>query len=191
MKPCNIASADFLRQIELIKPSVCGGQLHFPCSILLKSGERIERALCVEKYKDFESDTWIHPSDVDRIEETPTRMPPRLATKLYRAGETGMGYEIFKMKMKSGERFVFVTNSIVDFPDLPDGYTTGDVARVCPFRGRKGIFIPRCHQGASFQWCFYMKNNWMNQSHKSKHTSGIIARHTLRCAVSQAIVNLI
>ena len=84
-------------------------------------------------------------------------MPPELATKLYDAGESGMGYEIFKMSVKSGATFVFVTGNIVDFPDLPDGLTTADIVDVFPHQGREES-KDGYRKGAPFKWCFYMKD---------------------------------
>ena len=156
MSSCNIASSDFLKQVEKIKPSKCRDTLHRPCSVVLKDGTRVERVICVEEHRGFETDAWLHPDRVDKIEESQFRMPPKLATKLYEAGESGMGYEIFKMKMKSGETFVFVTGNVVDFPNLPDGYTTKDIKKIFPHEGRD-VPAEQHHRGAKFQWCFYMK----------------------------------
>ena len=84
-------------------------------------------------------------------------MPAKLATKLYEAGESGMGYEIFTLRMKSNEEFVFVTNNVVDFPDLPEGFTTSDIKSVFPHKGREHAMGTSHRRGADFQWCFYMK----------------------------------
>jgi hypothetical protein len=159
-KSCNIATADFIRQVESIPPSNTGSwgmnKLHYPCAMILKDGSRLERVICVEDHRGFTTDGWIHPDEVVRIEKSPLRMPARLATKLYEAGESGMGYEIFKMVTRSAGTIVYVTGNIVDFPDLPDGVNTLDIVDVLPHEGRNESKTSY-RQGAPFKWCFYVK----------------------------------
>jgi len=154
-----MASLSFIAQLQTIEPSDTGpwsaNQRHYPCSLLLTDGTTIERAICVEDHRGFRGDYWIHPDDVASIKKSPQRMPAQLASKLYVAGESGMGYEIFKMKMRSGEEFVFVTGNVVDFPDLPSGFTSADIADVLPHQGREES--KKGYRGrASFRWCFYV-----------------------------------
>ncbi len=160
MNSCNIASTDFIRQVESIAPSRTGAEgqwkLHYPCAMVLKDGTRLDRVVCVEDHRGFTSDRWVHPDEVERIEESPLRMPPDHASKLYEAGESGMGYEIFKMKIKSGDTLVFVTGSVVDFPHLPDGVTTADIVDVLPHEGREES-KRGYRRGAQFKWCFFMR----------------------------------
>jgi hypothetical protein len=160
MKSCNIASADFIKQVESITPSKTGPwgeqKLHYPCTMVLKDGSRLDRVICVEDHRGFTTDEWIHPDDVDSIQESPLRMPADLATKLYEAGESGMGYEIFKLITKSAGTFVFVTGNIVDFPDLPEGVTTSDIVDVLPHAGREES-KQGYRQGAPFKWCFFVR----------------------------------
>ena len=154
---CNIASPDFLAQIHSIEPSISyGGQLHYPCKLRLKDGELIERAICTEDHRGFLTDAWVHPDSVKEIIPSFDRMPARLATKLYSAGESGMGYEIFILEMKDGSDFVFVTNNVVDFPDLPNGYTTTDIQNVHPHKGRERSKLGY-RQDKPFKWCYYVK----------------------------------
>lgn len=135
---CNIASPDFLAQLEKIPPSIPRDRRHhFPCTLVLKDGTRVERAICAEDHRGFVTDAWIHPDTVESILPSPFRMPAKLATKLYAAGESGMGYEIFKMNMRDGTSYVFITNNVVDFPDLPAGYTSEDIKNVYPHKGRE------------------------------------------------------
>ena len=84
-------------------------------------------------------------------------MPARLATKLYDAGESGMGYQLFTMKMKDGTSHVYVTGNIVEFPDIPDGYGSQDIEDVYPHEGR-GKTKLGYRQARSFEWCFYVKD---------------------------------
>jgi hypothetical protein len=66
------------------------------------------------------------------------RLPAKLANKLHMAGESGMGYLLFTLSLKSGEKLVYVTgNYLFDFLDLPDGVTSNDIADVVPHEGRE------------------------------------------------------
>jgi hypothetical protein len=157
---CNKASSEFITWVEAIEPSDTGPlgqhQKHRPCRLTLNNGRIVQRAICVEDHRGFTTDSWIHPDTVVRIEPSEERMPAFLASKLYAAGESGMGYEIFTMKMKDGTSQVYVTGNIVDFPDFPDGYETKDVDNVYPHQGREESKIGY-RQGRSFVWCFYVK----------------------------------
>jgi hypothetical protein len=153
---CNIASSDFISRIESIEPSDTGPQKHRPCRLVLNDGRIVQRAICVEDHRGFTTAGWIHPDTVAKIELSPERMPATLASKLYAAGESGMGYVIFKMKMKDGTSHVFGTGNVVDFPDFPEGYSTDDVEDVFPHQGREES-KQGYRRGRSFEWCFYVK----------------------------------
>lgn len=153
---CNIASSDFISQVESIEPSDTDTQKHRPCRLILKDGRIVSRAICVEDHRGFITAGWIHPDTVAKIEPSSERMPAKLASKLYAAGESGMGYEIFIMKMKDGTSYVFVTGNIVDFPDFPEGYGTEDVKDVFPHQGREQS-KQEYRQGRKFEWCYYVK----------------------------------
>ncbi len=85
-------------------------------------------------------------------------MPARFATKLYAAGESGMGYEIFTMDLRSGENLVFVTGNVVDFPDLPDGVETKDILDIHPHQGRERTSSEGYRGSAEFKWLYYLPN---------------------------------
>jgi hypothetical protein len=154
-----IASSDFIAQVEAIEPSNTGGiipQKYRPCRLMLADGQIIPRAICVENHRGFTIDSRIFPNTVVRIEPSAERMPADLASKLYAAGESGMGYVIFRMTMKDGTSHIFVTGNTVDFPDLPNGYTTEDIQNVFPHEGREESKHGYKGQRA-FLWCYYKK----------------------------------
>ena len=157
---CNIATPEFIAQVEEIDASDTGSQAqhpkHRPCGLILKDGTVIPRAICVEDHRGFTTRAWIHPSQVDRVVPSLERMPAALASKLYAAGESGMGYQIFTMKLRDGTSHVFVTGGVVDFPDYPDGYGCEDVLDVVPHEGREET-QKAYRQARDFQWCFYVK----------------------------------
>jgi hypothetical protein len=83
-------------------------------------------------------------------------MPAHLATKLYAAGESGMGYTIFTMDFRSGDSVVFATGGVVDFPDLPEGLTADDILDVHPHEGRERSQREGYRGSADFKWLFFL-----------------------------------
>ena len=83
-------------------------------------------------------------------------MPAHLATRLYAAGESGMGYEIFTMDLRSGQSLVFVTGNLVDFPDLPEGVTCDDILDVHPHEGRERSQREGYRGSAEFRWLYFL-----------------------------------
>lgn len=155
--PCNVASSELTEALSRIGPSHgCGQEILRPCTLVLRNGQTVLRALGSEDARGFHTDWWIHPDEVAEVRECPLRMPAHLADKLYRAGESGMGYEIFTMDLRSGENLVFVTGNIVDFPDLPEGVTTFDILDVHPHEGRERSQREGYRSCASFRWLYYL-----------------------------------
>ena len=154
---CNIASQEFVSWIEAIEPSINEYRQLHPCQLILKDGRCIPRAICVEDHRGFVTDSWIHPNSVQQVIPSLERMPASLATELYSAGESGMGYQLFTMKMKDGTSHVYVTGNIVEFPDFPDGYGTLDIEDVYPHQGREKTKLGY-RQARSVEWCFYVKS---------------------------------
>lgn len=158
---CNIASEEFLVQLKAIEPSDAGAcarhQKNYPCRLILKDGHIIERAICVEEHRGFETDAWIHPNTVARIESTKERLPARFASQLYAAGESGMGYVLFELEMDDRTTPVFVSgDACVDFPDYPDGYNADNVVAVYPHRGRDRT-SEGCRKSRGNKWCFFVR----------------------------------
>ncbi len=96
----------------------------------------IERAVLVEEAHGLES-KGISFADIGLIEESPWRIDPDLASRLNMAGESGMGYILFKMRLRDGREFASGAGSIMDFPGLPEGVQGRDVVEVYPHAGRE------------------------------------------------------
>jgi hypothetical protein len=79
------------------------------------------------------------------------RLPPELATKLYAAGESGMGYCVFTVKFSDGSRRAYVTGNTVDFITPPSGLTAGAARKVYAHRGRDQSPQP----GPDYYWCLF------------------------------------
>ncbi len=103
---------------------------------------------------------WGHPpsqnqtvqvSEVAEIFESPHRLPAPFARKIYRAGESGMGYCVFTVVFKSGLQQAYVSGNVVDFIPYPPHLGCADVAGVIPHQGRDAT----TWETPQFKWCLY------------------------------------
>jgi hypothetical protein len=97
-------------------------------------------------------------SDVTLIEESPARLAPHLADKLYRAGESGMGYTLFVARLRDGTQLPFVTGNAIDFPNWPPNVDPRDVVDVEPHAGRSEFRhrAPGPYESSvEYAWCLY------------------------------------
>ena len=145
-RPINVASPELTREILAIEPSLStAGEVIRPCSLLMADDTIIPRAYCRENARYSDDGDWVDPAKVRGVRESPLRLPPRLARKLYKAGESGMGYVVYLLRLRLRARLrcrlprsiVCASGGYVDFPDLPEGITTRDIAGVVPHAGRK------------------------------------------------------
>ena len=135
-QPCNFASADLWRQLSVIPSSTACGQRQYPCGARLKDGTIIDRVLFLEEAHGLYNRSWVPLESIAEVWDSPLRMPVHLAQKLYAAGESGMGYLIYRAITNTGQEFVNLTGSIVDFPGLPEGVMGTDIVDVYPHEGR-------------------------------------------------------
>ena len=70
-----------------------------------------------------------------------------------------MGYEIFTMDLRSGQRLVFITGNVVDFPDLPEGVTADDILDVHPHKGRERSQREGYRGSAEFRRLYFLPND--------------------------------
>ena len=130
--PVNIAPDKFLSALASITPSrTPAAEAFWPCSLILADGRKVPRALCRQNARWSDKGAWINPESVVTVSASPFRLPAKLANKLYAAGETGMGYLIYVLTLRSGQTIVCASGGIVDFPSLPSGITTEDMIDVC------------------------------------------------------------
>jgi hypothetical protein len=96
-------------------------------------------------------------ADVVAIEESRDRLPAQLADDVYEAGESGMGYVIFTVRLRDGRSIPFSTGNAVDFLDWPADANPSDAVAVEPNVGRE-FFLQRDgsgRRGADYLWCLY------------------------------------
>ncbi|WP_022928309.1 hypothetical protein [Patulibacter americanus] len=160
-------SPELRAQLERVPPSDDRGVAYRPCRVRLRSGAWRDYVyvLDADEYHrawgvwpaDDRAKREILVDDVVEIEESPHRLPAALASRIYAGGESGMGYTMFTVVLRDGRRLPRVVGNAVDFPVLPVGVTTDDVADVV--REGREVFrhrSPRPDEGAAhYAWCLY------------------------------------
>jgi hypothetical protein len=101
-------------------------------------------------------------SDLVSVVESPSRLPAPLATELYKAGESGMGYTVFTVIFKTMIQFIrrrktYLTGNAVDFIEYPLGTGPKDVVSVLPHVGRRTASLAR-QPRPKYYWCLYTED---------------------------------
>lgn len=169
MKPPTL-SRPLWRRLKRVRPS-CDSFLDLrPCRVLLKDGRWLDRVYLVEEApylrqwkirpKEDPSCRDLPLDSIVDVDESPTRLPARFATRLYRAGESWQRFTVFTLVLENGRRLPYLMGHSVDFPQWPDDVTPDLVAGVIPheapteFRSR----TPSPHQAAAHhRWCVYRR----------------------------------
>ncbi|MCZ6779612.1 MAG: hypothetical protein O7F16_11700 [Acidobacteria bacterium] len=169
MKPPTL-SRPLWRRLRRVRSSRDGSLDLRPCRVLLRDGRWLDRVYLVEEVPYLRQ--WkIHPkkdpsrrdlpldSIVD-VDDSPTRLPARFATRLYRAGESWQRFTVFTLVLENGRRLPYLMGHFLDFPQWPDDVTPELVTGVIPheapdeFRSR----TPSPHQAAApHRWCLYRR----------------------------------
>jgi hypothetical protein len=138
---------DKLREdLNAITPSRDSDIAYWPCAARMKDGAALVCVYVVPEGpyikhwgiypQQDRGKSYISIADVEALAESPRRLPARFANKLYRSGESGMGYTIFTVVFGDGSRQAYGCGNAVDFIRYPDGKGPGDVVDVLPHEGR-------------------------------------------------------
>jgi hypothetical protein len=149
-------------QLSRVPKSSDGYCEYAPCRVTLWSGDVLDRVYIVElaAFRRLwgETEATVLVDDIERIEDSPVRLPVRWANALYEAGESGMGYTLFTARLRDGSTLPFVVGNAVDFPNWPPDTGPADVVVVKPHGGRE-VFrhrAPGPHESsAEYAWCIY------------------------------------
>jgi hypothetical protein len=106
----------------------------------------------VVPWKD-EGKDWIAAEEIISIADSPARLPPEIANRIYAEGERGMGYRIFELVLEGGRTLSCQTGNAVDFVDIPDSISPLDIVDVRPRQGTGRIH--RDAGGMPFSWAIY------------------------------------
>jgi hypothetical protein len=99
-------------QLERVEPSSDGRIKYWPCRVSLRDGRKFENVYVMDA-QDYISIWGVWPDEdtgkrsvpiehVLELDESPNRLPAWAADKLYRAGESGMGYVVFSVRFRDG-----------------------------------------------------------------------------------------
>lgn len=149
-------------QLSGVPKSTDGYCEYAPCRVTLKSGDVLDRVYIVERAAFRrtwgETEATVLVDDIERIEDSPVRLPVRWANVLYEAGESGMGYTLFTARLRDDSTLPFVVGNAVDFPNWPPDTGPADVVDVEPHGGRE-VFRHRppgpYESSAEYAWCLY------------------------------------
>lgn len=161
-KPTFPKLPDKLREdLSAITPSVDRDLTYWPCAARMKDGTVLVCVYVVSEvpylkhwgvYPQHDrGKSHISLSDVDALTESSSRLPARFANKLYKSGESGMGYTIFTVVFADGSRQAYGTGNAVDFIRYPEGKGQVDVVDVLPHEGRRSepVTCP------DYYWCLF------------------------------------
>ena len=159
-----VISDDLSRDLLLVTPSRCYGMEYRPCQVMLWDGSVLDRVYVV-KARPYLRSWGVAPEDdpgkssipieaVRSLRESPYRLAPHLADKVYRAHESGMGYVVFQVILEDGRVLDCLTGNAVDFLDWPPGVTPAMARDVIPRAGAARTSPDRV-RGAPFCWCLY------------------------------------
>ncbi len=148
-------------QLLKVTPSKDWTMEYRPCQVTLKNGDTLNNVYFQEEQSYLK--TWgVMPDadagkrhvlieDVTEIKESPNRLPPDLANKIYDSGESGMGYCLYKLVLDSGKTIDICVGNAVDFVPLPNGLTTKNVKDVLPHQASRKNFVNR----PEYYWCLF------------------------------------
>ena len=134
-----VISRGLLAQVEAVTPSTDGPLLYRPCQVVLSDGRTVDRVYVQEAWTwkgvwgawpNEDRDEAIPIGSVASVSESPSRIAPRLADRLLKAGETGMGYTKFTVVLRDGRKINTMTGGAVDFPGLPPDVVASDIVDV-------------------------------------------------------------
>lgn len=148
-------------QLLKVKPSKDWTMEYRPCQVTLKNGDTLDNVYVQEEQSYLK--TWgVMPDadagkryvlieDVTEIKESPNRLRPDLANKIYEGGESGMGYCLYKLVLDNGQTVDVCTGNAVDFVPLPNGLTTKNIKDVLPHQASRENFV----KGPEYYWCLF------------------------------------
>jgi len=149
------------QQLQKIEPSNDGMMNYFPCMIMLSSGKQVDCVYFAEADSyikiggvwpdEDDGKKFIKIEDVASIYPSPSRLPFQLAQKMYKSGESGMGYCVFTLKFRDGFTQAYLCGNAIDFVSLPTGKTMADVVDLLPHEGRKEQQMPKL----DYWWCLF------------------------------------
>lgn len=130
------------KKLLQVRPSFSrDGYAYRPCQVTLNDGsvhprayvqdyEGWHREWLIEPFDPTDPDwRWIDIDDVADIEESPFRLPPDVATAIWKLPEWGMGFTVFTLVTKDGSSYPYV-GSMGDYYKLPENVSPQDIVGI-------------------------------------------------------------
>ena len=148
-------------QLLKVTPSKDWTMEYRPCQVTLKNGDKLDNVYVQEEQSYLKAwgvmpdadpgKRYVLIEDVTEITESPNRLRPELANKIYKAGESGMGYCLYKLVLDNGQTIDVCVGNAVDFVPLTDGLTAKNIKDVLPHQASRKNFV----NGPEYYWCLY------------------------------------
>ena len=161
MPPYPVLSESLRSQLAAIEPSEAGLLIYHPSKVTLRGGRTLERVYVVAAtaylsrwglYPEQDPHKlWCRIEDVVSIELSSSRLPAKFANKVYKAGESGMGYHVFTVVFSDGTTQAYLAGNSVDFIEYPRGKGPSDIAGILPHVGRD----QNPNQPPNHHWCLF------------------------------------
>lgn len=154
-KPMEIKPISIEQQEQLSK--IATSQDWTPCQVTLSSGVTLDNVYLanhdeyLRSWGRINKEMLVPIEEVISIEESPNALPVSLSKKLYDAGESGMGYCVFKIVYDTGATLDVVTGNAVDFVPSPEGLTIRNIVDVLPHEGSRQAYL----NGLDYKWCLF------------------------------------
>jgi len=148
-------------QLLRVTPSKDWTMEYRPCQVTLKNGDTLDNVFIQDEETYLEvwgvmpdadsGKRFVLIEDILDIRESPNRLRPELANKIYKAGESGMGYCLYKLILDNGQTIDVCTGNAVDFVSLPNGLTAKNIKDVVPHRASRKNIV----NGPNYYWCLF------------------------------------
>ena len=148
-------------QLAHVEPILINGIKYFPCSVYTVNGQFLPCVYIVEADGYFKH--WgIWPEDdhakysiplgeVSSIADSPNRLPAKFAARIYKAGESGMGYHSFSIKFNNGFEQKYIGGGAIDFINYPKELNQNDIKDITLYSGTLGELL----SSPTYYWCLY------------------------------------
>jgi hypothetical protein len=146
------------QQLEQLN-NVPASQAWTPCQVKLINGNVMENVY-IANYELYKL-SWgpflpnenmlVQIENIIEIKASPNSLPVLFAKKLYDAGESGMGYCVFKILYDNGSTLNVVTGNAVDFVPSLEGLSIENIVDVLPHQGSTTDYT----KGLEYKWCLY------------------------------------
>lgn len=136
---------------------------YWPCKVITTDGKTYDNVYLTDvgEYRFYwdllpdedASKQYVLIEDVKEIYDSPNRIPPAMAEKLYDAGETITGFSLFTVFFENNTSLEVLAGTVVDFIPMPEGLSTQNIIDILPHKGKRTDYVI----APTYHWCLYKK----------------------------------